>query len=74
MWWLIARPESRLVDLTWLYPTPKLIDLWTHAIVLFELGFPVLDLGAAGPAAAAGNRRARLGVAGAGHRRNYLRH
>jgi hypothetical protein len=42
VWWLIARPESRLVDLTGLYATPKLIDFWTHAVVLFEIGFPVL--------------------------------
>lgn len=42
MWWLMARPESRLIDLTWLYASPKVIDLWTHAIVLFELSFPVL--------------------------------
>jgi hypothetical protein len=42
MWWLIARPESRLVDFTWLHATPQVIDLWTHAIVAFELGFPLL--------------------------------
>ena len=42
VWWLIARSESRSIDLTSLYLTPKLIDLWTHAIVLFEVGFPVL--------------------------------
>ncbi|HEV3138013.1 MAG TPA: hypothetical protein VGZ26_08910 [Pirellulales bacterium] len=42
VWWLIARPESRSLDLTWLYATPKVIDFWTHAVVLFELGFPVL--------------------------------
>jgi hypothetical protein len=42
MWWLIARPESRLVDLTGLYAAPKVIDFWTHAIVLFELAFPLL--------------------------------
>jgi hypothetical protein len=42
MWWLIARQESRWVDLTGLHAAPKLIDLWTHAIVLFELVFPVV--------------------------------
>jgi hypothetical protein len=42
MWWLMARPESRLVDVTWLYKSPKLIDAWTHVVVLFELGFPLL--------------------------------
>lgn len=42
MWWLIARRESRLVDLSWLYRHPDVIDVWTHAIVLFELAFPLL--------------------------------
>jgi hypothetical protein len=42
MWWLIARPESRLVDLTGLYAMPKVIDFWSHVVVLFELGFPLL--------------------------------
>jgi hypothetical protein len=42
VWWLIARPESRLVDLTFLYSAPYLINAWTHAIVLFELAFPIL--------------------------------
>ncbi len=41
-WLLIARPESRLVDFTWLHTTPKVIDFWTHAIVVFELAFPLL--------------------------------
>lgn len=42
MWWLMARPESRLVDLTGLHATPKLVEAWTHLVVLFELTFPVL--------------------------------
>ncbi len=42
VWWLIARPESRLVDLTFLHSAPYLINAWTHAIVLFELAFPLL--------------------------------
>ena len=41
-WWLITRPESRLVDLTPLQKIPQLINLWTHAEVLFELVFPIL--------------------------------
>lgn len=40
VWWLMTRPESRLVDLTHL-PTFA-INFWTHAIVAFELGFAVL--------------------------------
>ncbi len=42
IWWLIARPESRLVDFTWLHTSPRLIDLWTHTVVFFELSFPIL--------------------------------
>jgi hypothetical protein len=50
VWWLMARPESRLVNLTWLAElqmgsTPLglyLINLWSHAIVFFELAFAVL--------------------------------
>ncbi len=42
MWWLIARPDSRLVDLTGLYSMPQVVEFWTHAVVLFELAFPVL--------------------------------
>ena len=42
VWWLIARPDSRLVDLTWMYNTPMLLNAWTHGIVLFELAFAIL--------------------------------
>lgn len=42
VWWLIARPQSRLVDLTFLRDYPTVIEFWTHAIVLFELSFGVL--------------------------------
>ncbi|MEZ6073260.1 MAG: HTTM domain-containing protein [Pirellulales bacterium] len=43
VWWLIARPDSRLVDLTGLLAEhPYIINLWTHGIVLFEFAFPVL--------------------------------
>jgi hypothetical protein len=42
VWWLIARPDSRLVDLTWLHGSVYAINLWTHAIVLFLLAFPLL--------------------------------
>lgn len=41
VWWLIARPEMRLVDMTWLASLPKLVAAWTHAQVVFELGFAV---------------------------------
>lgn len=42
VWWLIARTESRAVDLTFFYQFPYLINLWTHGIVAFELTFPIL--------------------------------
>ncbi len=42
VWWLIARPQSRLVDLTFLRDVPMLVEFWTHAIVLFELSFGLL--------------------------------
>ncbi len=42
MWWLIARTESGLVDLTGLRSAFLVINGWTHAVVLFELGFALL--------------------------------
>ena len=42
MWWLIARPEMRVVDWTWLAAYPKLIAAWTHFQVAFELAFALL--------------------------------
>ncbi len=40
VWWLVARPESRLVDLTWL--GEYAVNFWTHAILGVELAFPIL--------------------------------
>lgn len=42
VWSLIARSESRLVDLTALHNHPFLVNFWTHAIVLFEFAFAIL--------------------------------
>jgi hypothetical protein len=42
VWWLIAHTESRLVDLTGLRSAFLMVNLWSHAIVLFELSFGVL--------------------------------
>jgi hypothetical protein len=42
VWWLIARPESCLVNLRFLADAPYLINLWTLLIVLFELAFALL--------------------------------
>jgi hypothetical protein len=42
IWWLIARPDSRLIDLTFLYRAEYLLNLWTHATVGFALLFGIL--------------------------------
>lgn len=44
MWWLIAQPDNRLIDLTFLRANglPTLIFAWTHLVVLFELVFGLL--------------------------------
>lgn len=41
-WWLMSRPNTSLVDLTWLSAHPFLVDFWTQAIIFFELGFGIL--------------------------------
>ncbi|HEY2882447.1 MAG TPA: hypothetical protein VGJ15_08440 [Pirellulales bacterium] len=46
VWWMMARPESRLVDLTGLSglgekPFDYLVNFLTHAIVVYELCFAV---------------------------------
>jgi hypothetical protein len=40
MLWLVAKPESRLMDLTWL--PQYVLNAWTHLVVWTELLFPVL--------------------------------
>lgn len=42
VWWMAARPESRLVDLTWLKNYPDVVAVWTHGIVIFEFAFAIL--------------------------------
>jgi hypothetical protein len=48
VWQLMGRPESRLVDLTGWFdgddvgPRLYALNLWTHAIVAFELAFGLL--------------------------------
>jgi uncharacterized membrane protein YphA (DoxX/SURF4 family) len=43
VWWMAARPDSRLVDFTpFLAGKLELVNLWTHSIVLFEFAFAVL--------------------------------
>lgn len=43
MWWLIAQPDNRLIDLTFLRSSNlrMIVFGWTHLIVLFELVFGV---------------------------------
>jgi hypothetical protein len=46
VWWLAARPDSRLVDLTGLLAVEPyglyLVNVWTHVVVAVELTFSVL--------------------------------
>jgi hypothetical protein len=42
MWWLIARSESRLVDLTGIGRYPLLTNLWTHLVVAYQFAFGLL--------------------------------
>ncbi|MCH2124087.1 MAG: hypothetical protein MK165_04810 [Pirellulaceae bacterium] len=44
VWWLIARSETRLIDLTFLSDLPAyyVVNAWTHLIVFFELSFALL--------------------------------
>jgi hypothetical protein len=42
VWWLAARPNSPLFDVTGLLSNNVLlVNAWTHAIVLFEAGFAI---------------------------------
>jgi hypothetical protein len=41
-WFLLAQTHSRPVDLTFLRNHPYLINAWTHAVLAYELLFPVL--------------------------------
>lgn len=42
LWHLLARPESRPLDLTALRNYELVVNFWTHAVVYFELAFPLL--------------------------------
>ncbi|MFI4875659.1 MAG: hypothetical protein ACIALR_09990 [Blastopirellula sp. JB062] len=41
MWNVLARPDSPLVDFKFLRANPLIVYAWTHAILLFELTYPV---------------------------------
>jgi hypothetical protein len=42
IWFLMTRPQSRLIDLTGLESSPLIVDLLSHLLVGFELSFPIL--------------------------------
>lgn len=44
LWWLIAKSESRVIDLTFLSTTALgyIVNLWTHLILFGELAFGIL--------------------------------
>lgn len=42
IWGLLGKPDSSLVDLSWLASHEYVLNFWTHGIVLFELSFAVL--------------------------------
>lgn len=42
MWFIAMRPESALVDFTWLRGHVYTVNFWTHSVVLYELAAPIL--------------------------------
>ncbi|HEX7448159.1 MAG TPA: hypothetical protein VF306_11470 [Pirellulales bacterium] len=42
VWLLLARSESRLIDLTWLHAYPHVLAVWTYLVVLWQCAFPIL--------------------------------
>lgn len=42
VWWLMTKPESRMVDLTVLHQAPLLINIWTHAVLFWQALMPIL--------------------------------
>lgn len=42
LWFLLARPDSHLLDLTWLHDYPLFVAMWTHGTVSYLLLQPVL--------------------------------
>jgi len=41
VWFLIARPESAMIDLRWLSNYPYIVNLWTTGIVVFYIAFAI---------------------------------
>lgn len=42
IWQVLGNRDSAIVDFTFLRAIPRLVELWSHAIVVFELLFPIL--------------------------------
>ena len=42
VWWIVARPETRLIDFRWIRFSPHLMHLAAYALVAFEVAFVVL--------------------------------
>jgi hypothetical protein len=42
MWYLIARTEQRMIDLTFLHKLPLLLDVWSYAVMFWQASFPIL--------------------------------
>jgi hypothetical protein len=42
IWLVLAQTHSRPINLSWLRDYPRILNAWTHAIVAYELLFPVL--------------------------------
>lgn len=42
VWWIAARPDSRLLDFEWVRANSNMMNLWTHVVVVSELLFVTL--------------------------------
>jgi hypothetical protein len=42
IWWLIARTDSRMIDLTGLHQVPLLVNAWTYAVLFWQSLMPIL--------------------------------
>lgn len=42
VWWLIAKTESRMIDLTVLHQVPLLVNAWTYGVLLWQALMPIL--------------------------------
>ncbi len=42
IWMLLARSESRILDVSFLHRVPEIVFLWSHAIIIFEIAFGIL--------------------------------